>query len=70
MFPFLDEMDRAEWVLNALDACVWRKGGPELESRTGSRLVSPATGHEKKKWSCHQNDSWTVGFDADAPKGT
>ena len=46
------------------------KGGPGLESRTGSRLVSPATGHEKKKWTCHQNDPYTFRADADAPKAT
>ena len=26
------------------------KGAPAQESRTGTRLVSPALGYEKKKW--------------------
>ncbi len=26
------------------------KGVPDRESRTGTRLVSPAVSHEKKKW--------------------
>ena len=26
------------------------KGAPARESRTGSQLVSPALGYEKKKW--------------------
>ena len=41
---------------------------PYLEMCLITQLVSPATGREKKKWTCHQNDSQTVGFDADAPK--
>ena len=30
--------------------CVSCKGAPARESRTGTRLVSPASGREKKKW--------------------
>ena len=36
---------------------------------TGSQLVSPASGHEKKV-DLLSYDPWTVGFDANAPKTT
>ena len=38
------------YTWQSANAVLESKGAPGLESRTGRRLVSPATGGEKKKW--------------------